>query len=85
MSAEYAPLPEPSDIETVRKLAAKDLAEGAYILAVPVVNLSGRTVQANVTMDQGLLSSLDAAVRERRLSRSAFIAQAVQREIERRA
>ena len=85
LSAEYAPLPDPSPIEAIRKLAAEDLAEGAYILAVPVISLSGRTVRANVTMDQGLLHSLDEAAKERRLSRSAFIAQAVRHEIERRA
>ena len=81
ISHEYKPLPEPSTIESVRSQAAEDIAEGAFILAVPLVSLIGRTVRANVTMDAGLLESLDDAAKQRKLTRSAFIAQAVRKEI----
>jgi len=81
ISHEYKPLPEPSTIEAVRSKAADDIAEGAFILAVPLVSLIGRTVRANVTMDAGLLESLDDAAKQRKLTRSAFIAQAVRKEI----
>ena len=81
ISHEYNPLPEPSTIEAVRVSAADDIKEGAFILAVPLVSIIGRTVRANVTMDAGLLESLDDAAKQRKLTRSAFIAQAVRKEI----
>ena len=85
ISHEYKPLPKPSTIEEVRIAAKEDIAEGAFILAVPLVSMIGRTVRANVTMDAGLLESLDDAAKQRKLTRSAFIAQAVRREIAQRA
>jgi len=84
ISAEYEALPEPSKLETIRELAEEDISEGAFILAVPLVSILGRTVRANVTMDAGLLESLDDAAKQRKLTRSAFIAQAVRKEIEQR-
>lgn len=84
ISAEHEPLPEPSTIEAIRDTAEEDIAEGAFILAVPLVSILGRTVRANVTMDAGLLESLDDAAKQRKLTRSAFIAQAVRKEIEQR-
>lgn len=81
LSHEYKPLPKPSTIEAVKNSAAEDISEGAFILAVPLVSLIGRTVRANVTMDAGLLQSLDDAAKQRKLTRSAFIAQAVRKEI----
>jgi len=81
ISHEYKPLPKPSTIEAIRSQAKDDIAEGAFILAVPLVSLIGRTVRANVTMDAGLLESLDDAAKQRKLTRSAFIAQAVRKEI----
>ena len=42
-SAEDAPLPAPRSIEDIRLEASEELAQGAFILAVPIINLSGRT------------------------------------------
>lgn len=81
ITAEYEPLPPPRSIEGIRQVAKEDLANGAFILAVPVVNLSGRTVRANITMDSGLLESIDAIAKSRRLTRSAFLAQVAKQEI----
>ena len=81
ISAEYEALPPPRTIEEIRQVASRDLAEGAFILAVPVVNLSGRTVRANITMDSGLLESIDETAKSRRLTRSAFLAQVAKQEI----
>ena len=84
ISHEYKPLPDPSTIESIRLKAEEDIAEGAFILAVPLVSITGRTVRANVTMDAGLLESLDDAAKQRKLTRSAFIAQAIRKEISQR-
>lgn len=57
------------------------MMEGAFLLAVPVIRLSGRTTKANITMDAGLLAAVDATARERGLTRSAFLADLARREI----
>lgn len=76
-------LPEARTLEAVREEAdvARDLREGAFLLAVPVIRLSGRSAKANITMDAGLLAAVDATARERGLTRSAFLADLVRREI----
>lgn len=76
-------LPEARTLEAVREDAdvARDLREGAFLLAVPVIRLSGRSAKANITMDAGLLAAVDATARERGLTRSAFLADLARREI----
>lgn len=76
-------LPEARSLEAVREDAgvARDLKDGAFLLAVPVIRLSGRTTKANITMDAGLLAAVDATARERGLTRSAFLADLARREI----
>lgn len=76
-------LPDARSLEAVREDAdvVRDLKEGAFLLAVPVIRLSGRTTKANITMDAGLLAAVDATARERGLTRSAFLADLARREI----
>lgn len=76
-------LPEARTLEAVREDAdvARDLREGAFLLAVPVIRLSGRTTKANITMDAGLLAAVDSTARARGLTRSAFLADLARREI----
>ncbi len=76
-------LPDARPLEAVREDAdvARDLMEGAFLLAVPVIRLSGRTTKANITMDAGLLAAVDATARARGLTRSAFLADLARREI----
>ncbi len=42
-----------------------------------------RVVRANITLERGVLKAIDAATRRRKLTRSAFLAQAASYEIER--
>jgi predicted RNase H-like HicB family nuclease len=81
ISHEYKALPPPSTIEQVRNVSKEDIAEGAFILAVPLISIEGRTVRANITMDAGLLASLDAAAKQRKLTRSAYLAQLVRDDV----
>jgi len=76
-------LPEARTLDTVRADddVAKDLAEGAFLLAVPLVRLSGRSTKANITMDAGLLAAVDQTAKERGLTRSSFLADLARREI----
>ncbi len=75
--------PVARDIELIRfdKDVMADLSTGAFLFAVPVVKLTGRTVKANITLDAGLLQALDAEAKVRGLTRSAFITDIARREI----
>jgi len=76
------PVPEPRDFDAV--MADPDLAEdreGAMTTVVPLVRDRGSTTRINVSFDLGLLEAIDAAARERRQTRSAFLASAARREI----
>ena len=74
--------PQPSSIKAIRKLAADDLAEGAFLLAVPFLSSYNRPQRINISIDQGMLDAIDAAASTRKLTRSAFLAEAARNEIE---
>ncbi len=65
------PRPESSSLEDVTVLAA---SAGAVPILVAAPRLKGRTVRINVTMDENLLTEIDAAAGPG--ARSAFLAQA---------
>ncbi len=58
-----------------------DVAAGEAAVLIPVLIDEGRTVRANLTFDAGLLGAIDAAARERGLTRSAFLASAAREKI----
>lgn len=72
----------PSSLEAVKAMAADDLADGAFVMAVPRVRSTGKLVRANVSLDRGMLDAIDAAASARHLTRSAFLAEAARNEIE---
>jgi predicted RNase H-like HicB family nuclease len=74
--------PVPSSIETVRALVAEDLAQGAFLILVPHIHNSGTPARVNISLDRGMLDAIDTAARARKLTRSAFFAQAARNEIE---
>jgi predicted RNase H-like HicB family nuclease len=74
--------PEPSAIEKIRDMVADDLAEGAFLLAVPYVYVSNRPQRINISIDRGVLDAIDAAATARKLTRSAFLTEAARNEIE---
>ena len=73
--------PTPQSHLDVKKALAKDLAEGAYLIQVPLIPNPSRWVRANISMDQGLLAAIDAAAERANMNRSAFLANAARREI----
>ena len=81
---EDADATQPRGLDEIRDLAAPDLAEGAFIVAVPRITRTGRQVRANISLDRGMLDAIDRAATERSLTRSAFLADAARNEIERR-
>ncbi len=74
----------PQPLDRIREMAAKDIAGGAFIVAVPHIRRTGRQVRANISLDKGMLDAIDRAAAERKLTRSAFLADAARNEIEMR-
>lgn len=72
---------EPRSIMEVSSEVFEDLRAGAFLIAVPYVRSSGKPVRVNVSLDQGMLDAIDSAAASRKLTRSAFIAEAARREI----
>ncbi|MCI4588611.1 type II toxin-antitoxin system HicB family antitoxin [Sphingobium sp. BYY-5] len=71
----------PRSIEQVRAEVADELAQGAYLLAVPRVSNAGKMTRVNLSMDRGIVEAIDAAARMRGLTRSGFVAEAARNEI----
>lgn len=83
--AEDQALPPPRGIDELRRDPgiAADLAAGAFLVAIPLIENETRVVRANITLEQGMLKAIDRAAKQRKLTRSAFLAQAARHEIER--
>jgi hypothetical protein len=83
-AAENGVLPEPSghDAVVAREDVRAALAEGAYLVSVPLIDNDSAIVRANVTFERGLLQAIDEAARACSLTRAAFLATAARHEIE---
>jgi predicted RNase H-like HicB family nuclease len=75
-------MPIPSSMAAIRAAAAKDLAEGAFLILVPYIKNSGTPARVNISLDRGMLDAIDTVASARKLTRSAFLAQAARNEIE---
>lgn len=58
-----------------------DWRKDAVAVLVPLVLDRGSNVRLNISMDRGLVEAIDAAARQRGMSRSAFLASAARNEI----
>lgn len=83
--AEDQALPPPRSVGriTALKEVAAELAGGAFLVAVPHTENDTRVVTANISLERGMLKAIDAAAKRRKLTRSAFLAQAARNEINR--
>ena len=83
--AEDTALPVPLRIEDIvaDKDVAAELAGGAFLISVPFNENDTRVVSANISLERGMLKAIDAAAKRRKLTRSAFLAQAARNEINR--
>lgn len=73
---------EPRHVGAISEACAGDLAEGAFLLAVPRMTTAGKQVRVNLSLDRGTLAAIDAAATARKLTRSAFLAEAARNEIQ---
>jgi len=82
-AADGEALPKPRPADRVRRDpdVAAALAEGAAIMIVPLIRETGRPAKANLSIDEGLLASIDEAAAARGMTRSAFIASAAREKI----
>jgi predicted RNase H-like HicB family nuclease len=78
---EDEPLVEVRSMEAIRAEVAEDLAQGAFLMAVPYMQTTGKPVRVNVSIDRGILDAIDTAAAARHLTRSAFLAEAARNEI----
>ena len=83
--AEDTAMPPPRRIEDLVKDrgVAEDLVAGAFLISVPLTENDARVVSANISLERGMLKAIDAAAKRRKLTRSAFLAQAARNEISR--
>ena len=82
MEADGEAVPAPRSFEEIA--ADPEQAEdrdGAMLAAVSLVRDLGSTTRINVSLDLGLLEAIDSEARQRRQTRSAFIASAVRKEL----
>lgn len=75
------PLVEPRSIEEVCQDVAADLADGAFLVAVPYVRRSTKQMRVNISMDAGTLDAIDTAAKQMRVTRSSFLVLAATNEI----
>ena len=73
------PLLKPTSLTEI--MASGEIGEGESAVMIPLLLDSGRTVRANVSFDAALLEAIDAAAKQRGLSRSAFLASAARGKI----
>lgn len=74
---------QPRPVEAIRSdpEVMAELEAGSLVASIPLLLDHGRSVQANLSIDAGLLASIDDAARARGITRSAFMASAARDKI----
>lgn len=82
--AEDETLPEASSHADIlaRDDVRAELAKGAYLVSVPLIEDDSAVMRVNVTFERGILKAIDSVAKDRGLTRSSFLAQAARHEIE---
>ena len=71
----------PRGPEAIAAAVAKELAAGAFLIAVPLIQPSTRPRRVNISLDAGTLEAIDAAADGLGLTRSGFLTMAAMNEI----
>ena len=83
LSEDGVPIPPPRSIDAIKR--DPDLADwrrGADIVLIPLLLDRGTSRRVNISLDRGLLEAIDDEAKQRRMTRSAFLATAARHEIE---
>ena len=79
--AEGRGAPVPRSYAQLLKSDEYDLGKGGMVAWVPLVVDTGKLVRANISLDAGLLASIDEAAARRGVTRSAFLVSAARDKI----
>lgn len=71
----------PRGLEAIAAEVSGDLAAGAFLIAVPLVQPSSRQKRVNISLDAGTLEAIDTAADGLGLTRSSFLTMAALNEI----
>ena len=71
----------PRGPEAISREVARELAAGAFLIAVPLVQPQSRLKRVNISLDAGTLEAIDAAAEALGLTRSGYLAMAALNEI----
>ena len=83
LSGDGEPVPPPRSVEAIKAdPGLADWRRGADIVLVPLLLDRGSSRRVNISLDRGLLEAIDDEARQRRMTRSAFLASAARRELE---
>lgn len=82
--AEDEALPPSSSLDEIlaHNGVRDELADGAFLIRIPLIEHDTRVVRANVTFEAGVLKAIDETAQRRGLTRSAFLASCARKEIE---
>ena len=61
------PMAEPSTIEDI------EISAGQMLVSIPLIRLSGRSVRANLNLDEDVAAFIDSEARRRGMTRTAYI------------
>ena len=76
-------IPTPRTIDAIKAdPALTDWRREADLVLIPLLLDRGSSRRVNISLDRGLLEAIDDEARQRRMTRSAFLATAARREIE---
>ena len=85
MIKDHLEIPSPRSLEEIqRDPSLQEWREGAALCFVPVIFDKGSPRRINISIDYGLLQAIDAAAKQRGVTRSAFLSGAARKEIEER-
>ena len=81
--SEYCSLPRPMTIDEVRTIdwVKESLADGAYLISIPFIQKHHKPTKVTISIDKGIVEAIDATAKQHGMTRSAFIADAAQRQI----
>ena len=81
--ADGEPIPQPRSIDAIKAdPGLADWRQGADFVLIPLLLDRGSSRRVNISLDRGLLEAIDDEARQRRMTRSAFLATAARHEIQ---
>jgi predicted RNase H-like HicB family nuclease len=80
--ADGHPVPRPRTyVQILKSGEYPELGKSGMVAFIPLLRDTGKLARANISLDEGLLASIDEAAARRGLTRSAFLASAAREKI----